>query len=105
LGPMAWVAVSRQPHIFVHLLIDMTSLARQRHMRAEKRELRAVMTLRHVRDQPCRRRVASIASGSQFAAMDILMAVRTLRGCTCEMKIGVALLAGDADVHPPKGKP
>jgi len=98
------VTVNGDIDIFLFLLVDMTGLARERLMGADEWESRASMPLRHVRDQPGLRSVATVARVAEFIAMDILMTVGTLIQCAVILHRLMTLAAGDLGMLPPELK-
>jgi hypothetical protein len=105
LRPVTCIAVRRHAHVFVLLLIDVTGLAWGRHVGAKEREPGAVVALRHIRHQPCRRRVASIAGGAKLAPVNVLVAIGALGRCATEFQTGVALPAIQTNMQPFEPEP
>lgn len=73
-------------------------------MRPEQRK--AVLVLLNLlhRDLPSLDGVALLATGAELPLVNIGVAIRALRAYICEHRLGVALRAGDALMHPAQGK-
>lgn len=101
---MTPIAINRDVDVFLLLLVDMTGLAWERLVRADKREPGARMALCHIGDEPRLRRVAPLTSIAEFVAMDVMMAIGTHRRRAMELHRLMAFTARHLRVLSPEGE-
>jgi hypothetical protein len=90
---VAAVTFHRDMDILVLLLIFVTLLAGRGEVRTDQGESGLRMSLRHIWDKPCLRRVAAFAGETEFSPVNVLMTALALHSFSRKPKCRMARTA------------